>query len=185
MLRRMKRPLHLRSILAAAALAALAAGCSSAPPGLDKSLESFTPLSVESRNVLAEEIEGPDAVVAALVDVDMRSDPRLTLLRYTPVRFRPSESGALNLHALAREEVFASMADLRKALRRRYAMGKAGIVVFFNGAAAGTPGRELSDGESAALAEVLAGRLQPMLEESKIEFAWIVPTSARLFPVLR
>ena len=57
--------------------------------------------------------------------------------------------------------------------------------MYYNGFAAGTPGRTLSDAESAALAEVLTAHLQPMLEESGIPFAWIVPNSARLFPILK
>ena len=171
--------------LAALAAAALAAGCASAPPELDKSLEPFTPIAASSRNVLAEEIREPESVVAALVDVDMRSDPRITLLRYTPVRFDTSTSGDLRLHALAPEESFASMAGLRDAIRKRHAKGTVGVVVYFNGLPAGTPARKLRDRESAALAEVLAEGLTPMFEESGIPFAWIVPNSARLAPILK
>ena len=174
---------RLPSLLAAAAFAACAAGCASAPPQLDKSLESFTPLAAKSRNVLAEEILEPETVVAALVDVDVRSDPRLVLLRYAPVRFRPNPSGELNLHALAPEQTFSSMAGLRDALRRRWAKGTLGIVVFFDGVAAGT--RPLGERESTALSEILVSHLQPMLEDSKIPFAWIVPASARFFPILK
>ena len=72
------------------AVAALLAGCASPPPEFDSSLEPFTPLAVKSQSVLAEEIREPGDVVAALVDVDMRSDPRATLLRYEPVRFAVS-----------------------------------------------------------------------------------------------
>ena len=177
------KPIHALSVLAAAA--AFAAGCASAPPELDTSLESFTPVSAASRNVLAEEIREPETVVAALVDVDMRSNRRLTLLRYTPVRFAVSATGDLRLHALAPEETFTSMSGLRDAIRKRHAKGTVGVVVYYNGFAAGTPGRTLSDAESAALAEVLTAHLQPMLEESGIPFAWIVPNSARLFPILQ
>ena len=175
----------MKRIPALAAAAALAAGCASPPPELDKSLEPFTPIPAASRNVLAEEIREPGSVVAALIDVDMRSDPRITLLRYTPVRFEASPEGNLRLHALAPEESFASMAGLRDALRRRHAKGTLGIVVYFNGQPAGTTARKLGARESAALAEVLSEGLQPMLEESSIPFAWIVPNSARLFPVLK
>ena len=168
------------SVLLAAA-AALLAGCASPPPEFDSSLESFTPLAVESRSVLAEEIREPDAIVAALVDVDMRTDPRTTLLHYAPVRFAASPAGDLRLHALAPEETFSSVSGLRDALLRRRAKGTVGIVVFFGGSAAGTPSRVLGERESEALAAVLAERLQPMLEESGIPFAWIVPNSARLF----
>lgn len=172
------------AILPLAAVAALAAaGCASAPSAQDKSLEPFTALDTKARNVLAEEIREPETVVAAVVDVDMRSDPRATLLRYTPVRFRPAANGDLRLHGLERERAFASVFALRDAILKRYAKGRLGIVVFFNGAPAGT--RELSDEESSALAEVLTGHLQPMLTESKIPFAWIVPAGARLFPIVQ
>ena len=77
------------------------------------------------------------------------------------------------------------MAGLRDALRRRHAKGTLGIVVYFNGQPAGTTARKLGARESAALAEVLSEGLQPMLEESSIPFAWIVPNSSRLFPVLK
>lgn len=170
---------------ALAAAAVFAAGCASTPTELDPDLEPFTALSVKTRNVLAEEIREKDPVVAALVDVDMRSDPRITLLRYTPVRFRADGTGKLDLHALAPEEAFPSMSGLREAFRKRHAKGTVGIVVFLDGSAVGTPGREFGERESAALSEVLVSHLQPMLEESKIPFAWIVPTSARLFPILK
>ena len=176
---------RISALSALAAAAALAAGCASTPPELDPSLESFTPIAAGARNVLAEEVREPETVVAALVDVDMRSNRRLTLLRYTPVRFAVSATGDLALHALAPEETFTAMAGLRDAIRKRHAKGTVGIVVYYNGFAAGTPGRTLSDAESAAMAEVLTGHLQPMLEESAIPFAWIVPNSARLFPILK
>ena len=165
------------------AAAALLAGCASTPPEFDSSLEPFAPLAVESRSVLAEEIREPDSVVAALVDVDMRSDPRATLLRYTPVRFAVSRTGDLHMHALAPEETFPTVSGLRDAILRRRAKGTVGVVVFFNGVAAGTPARVLGDREAQALAGVLADRLQPMLEESGVPFAWIVPNSALLFRV--
>ena len=76
-------------------------------------------------------------------------------------------------------------AGLRDAIRKRHAKGTVGVVVYFNGLPAGTPARKLRDRESAALAEVLAEGLTPMFEESGIPFAWIVPNSARLFPVLK
>ena len=46
------------SVLLSAAVALLA-GCASAPPELDPSLEPFTPLKVGSRSVLAEELREP------------------------------------------------------------------------------------------------------------------------------
>lgn len=172
------------SVLLSAAVALLA-GCASPPPELDPSLEPFTPLKVGSRSVLAEELREPDEIVAALVDVDMRTDPRTTLLRYEPVRFAVSRTGDLRLHALAPEETFSSVSGLRDALRKRHAKGTVGVIVFFGGSAVGTPARVLGDRESQALAGVLTGHLQPMLEESAIPFAWIVPNSALLFPVLK
>ena len=170
------------AFFAAAALALFAAGCATTPPQRDKSLEPFTALSTDSRNVLAEEILEPAAVVAAVVDVDMRTDPRLTLLRYVPVRFRTGPTGELNLHALAPEETFRSVSALCGALRKRWAKGTLGIVVFFDGAPAGT--RPLGDMESAALSEVLVSHLRPALDEAHIPFAWIVPAAARLFPAV-
>lgn len=165
----------------AAALAGLAAGCASPPPGLDTRLESFTALKPAARSMLASELREPETAVAAVVDVDMRSDPRGTLLRYTPVRFRTG-TGELRLHALAPEATFRTVAQLRDAIRKRHAKDSVGIVVFFNGSAAGTPGRVMDEREAEALQELLVSRLEPMLEESKIGFAWIVPDAARLFP---
>lgn len=171
------------SVLPAIAAAVFAAGCaSSPPPGFDPELVPFTPLSVSSRNVLAEELKEPKIVVAAHLDVDMRSDPRFVVFRYTPVRFRTGAGSALSLHALAPEETFVSMSGLRDALRKRHEKGTLGILVSFDGVAAGT--RDLDDREAAALSEVLSRNVQPMLEESEIPFSWIIPTSARLFPVL-
>ena len=126
-----------RFILPLVAAALAAAGCASAPSAQDKSLEPFTALDTKARNVLAEEIREPETVVAAVVDVDMRSDPRATLLRYTPVRFRPAANGDLRLHGLERERAFQSVSALRDAILKRYAKGTLGIVVFFNGAPAG------------------------------------------------
>ena len=182
MLGRMKRT---TTLLAAAALAALAAGCASAPPGLDPGLEPFTALPVKSRSVLASELREPETVVAAVVDVDVRSDPRATLLHYVPVRFRTGTGGELRLHALAPEETFRSAAALRDAIRKRHAKDSVGIVVYFNGSPAGTPGRLLEEREAEALQTLLVTRLEPMLDESKIGFAWIVPDAARIFPVVR
>ena len=178
----MKRNVLLPAVLAAV----LAAGCASGPrPGRDPGVEPFTPLATDARNVLAEEIREPDVVLAALVDVDMRSDPRYTLFRYTPVVFRTDAGGdgALRLHAVAPEEIHTTMATLRDAIRRRHDGGTVGVFLFFGGEPVGTPGRRFDERETAALSDVVSSHLLPMFETSEIPFAWIVPREARLYPI--
>lgn len=178
---RMKRIAFLPAVLAAV----LAAGCASAPSGgRDPGVEPFTPLATDARNVLAEEIREPEVVLAAHVDVDMRSDPRYTLFRYTPVVFRTDGGdGVLRLHAVAPEEIHTTMATLRDAIRRRHEGGTVGVVLFFGGEPVGTPGRPLGERETAALSEVVSSHLLPMFEASDIPFAWIVPRETRFYPI--
>lgn len=172
------------AFLLCAAAAMLAAGCASTPAGRDPELEPFTPLATDARNVLAEEIREPDVVFAVHLDVDLRSDPRYTLFRYTPVVFRAGgDDGVLRLHGVAPEEVYTTMATLRDAIRRRYESGTVGVVLSFGGTPVGTPGRPLGEREAEALSEIVSSHLLPMFEASEIPFAWIVPRESRLYPI--
>ena len=124
------KPNALLSLLAAA----LAAGC--AAPGVDTRgadgapPRPFSMISTASRWTVPAQLEGEEAVVVALVDLDFTK--RDTEIVCTPASFRPS-GNAVRLAVFEKGRRVRTIAELRDALAERTQGTPIGLVVTANG----------------------------------------------------